>query len=90
MPYGSCQRCGFQYDLSQIKTEWTNLKVCPPCFDHRPAQLSPVNVGPEGIAKGLPPEGTGTEYGVELFDEDIFDWLIFDTFTSNNISEADL
>lgn len=49
MPYGSCQRCGWQYELRQIKTEWTNLKVCPDCFDPRPANLSPPNIRPEGV-----------------------------------------
>lgn len=49
MPYGICQRCGWKYKLSQLRKEWTNLRVCKPCFDPRPAQLTPPNVGAEGV-----------------------------------------
>lgn len=30
--------------------EWDHLKVCPPCLDPRPPQMSPPDVYPEGIA----------------------------------------
>lgn len=90
MPYGSCQRCGWQYELRQIKTEWTNLRVCHACFDERPAQLSPIVIRTEGASLGLPPEGVGIEYGIEPFDGAIFDPAIFDTFSANQVSEADL
>ena len=32
-----------------MHTEWTNLKVCLPCMDPRPPQMTPPNVYPEGI-----------------------------------------
>lgn len=87
MPWGVCQRCGFRYELSEIKTEWTNLKVCRSCFDFRPTQLSPPRIGPEGMARGLPPEGTGVEYG-RPFDDTFFDTALFDA--SGDVAESDL
>jgi hypothetical protein len=32
-----------------MQAEWTGLRVCPPCLDPRPPQMSPPNVYPEGI-----------------------------------------
>lgn len=49
MAYGICQRCGWQYHLSELRKEWTNLRVCPSCHDPRPAYLSPPRVKPEGV-----------------------------------------
>ncbi len=30
-------------------TEWDNLKVCPPCVDPRPPQMTPPDIYPEGL-----------------------------------------
>ena len=49
MALGCCQRCGFIYPLGKLRKEWTSLRVCPPCFDPKPAWLSPPNVKPEGL-----------------------------------------
>ena len=38
MPKGICDRCGFEYDLAQLKKEWTGYMVCRDCFDHRHPQ----------------------------------------------------
>jgi hypothetical protein len=38
-PYAICDRCGFTYRLDELRTEWTNLKVCDGCYDARPAHL---------------------------------------------------
>lgn len=48
-PWGICDRCGFKHRLSRLKKEWTNLMVCPPCYDPRPADTKPVRVDPEGV-----------------------------------------
>jgi hypothetical protein len=34
-----CDRCGFRYQRSQVKKEWTGFLVCSPCFDPRHPQL---------------------------------------------------
>lgn len=49
--YGDCQRCGFKFRLSELSLEWTNLRVCSDCWDPRPAELTPPNVGPEGLPR---------------------------------------
>jgi hypothetical protein len=49
---GECQRCGFTVPLQTIAKEWSGLRVCPPCFDPRPAEMSPPRVTTEG--KPLP------------------------------------
>jgi hypothetical protein len=49
MAWGICQRCGWQYPLRKIRREWSGLRVCPPCFDPRPPQLSPPRIEPEGV-----------------------------------------
>lgn len=33
-----CQRCGLDWDYTHIHREWTNLRVCPDCFDPYPPQ----------------------------------------------------
>lgn len=33
-----CQRCGFKYKASQLRLEWTNLYVCPHCWETRHPQ----------------------------------------------------
>lgn len=69
MPYGICDRCGFKYDLSQLRKEWTGLMVCPPDYDPRPADTRPPAVKPEGVpvpnARPEPPiiERDPDEYG---------------------------
>ena len=46
-----CDRCGFEYKLSELRKEWTGLMVCSADFDRRPPELSPPNVRPEGVPK---------------------------------------
>lgn len=33
-----CDRCGFKYKASELKDEWTGLKVCCTCFETRHPQ----------------------------------------------------
>lgn len=57
MALGACQRCGWIYPLAKLRKEWSSLKVCPPCFDPKPADLSPPNIKPEGVPlPGAAPE----------------------------------
>ncbi len=44
-----CDRCGFKYRHRQLRKEWTNLLVCSPCFDPRPADTRPPSIRPEGL-----------------------------------------
>jgi hypothetical protein len=47
---GECQRCGFVRRLSELKTEWTGLKVCADvCWDPKPAELKAPPIKPEGV-----------------------------------------
>jgi hypothetical protein len=47
--YGQCDRCGFEYRLSELRKEWTGLMVCKADFDPRPRELGPLSVKPEGV-----------------------------------------
>ena len=54
---GLCQRCGFKYQLAQLVTEWTGLRVCKSCRDPRPQSHFKVKLKPEGVPKrGHSPE----------------------------------
>jgi len=33
-----CDRCGFKYKASQLKAEWTGLRVCSQCWERRHPQ----------------------------------------------------
>lgn len=59
---GECQRCGFIRMLSELRREWTGLKVCPDCWDPKPAEQRPPRVKPEGVpVPGAAPETTPIE-----------------------------
>ena len=58
-PYtkGECMRCGFVYDLRDIRKEWSGARVCPDCWDKKPEILKAPVVRPEGLPKpGAAPE----------------------------------
>lgn len=44
-----CDRCSQRWRRSRMNTEWDNLKVCMPCLDPRPPQMSPPDIYPEGL-----------------------------------------
>lgn len=48
-PKAVCQRCGYEKRRDELRVEWTNLIVCPPCYDPRPPQLDAPVVYPEGL-----------------------------------------
>lgn len=33
-----CDRCGFQRRNTDVRLEWTGLRVCPSCYDERHPQ----------------------------------------------------
>jgi len=54
-PYGLCDRCNYKRRiLTELKTEWTSLKVCQECLDPKPPQLEAPNVFPEGLPVDQP------------------------------------
>lgn len=48
-PWAICDRCSFKVKLRKMKTEWTGLRVCGPCWDPRPAETRPLHLRPEGL-----------------------------------------
>lgn len=48
MPFASgkkalaiCNRCGHRVKYTELRREWTNLDVCPDCYDEKHPQLGP-------------------------------------------------
>ena len=44
-----CDRCGFEYDLRDLRKEWTGLMVCDADFDNKPRDLKAPKLRPEGL-----------------------------------------
>ena len=44
-----CDRCGFEYPLSELRKEWTGLMTCRKDYDPRPPEQSAPNVRAEGV-----------------------------------------
>lgn len=44
-----CDRCGFEYPLSEMRKEWTGSMVCSKDYDRRPYELTPPKVKAEGV-----------------------------------------
>jgi len=69
---GVCDRCGFQYKLTQLRSEVVDLHVtgflvCPECWDPDQPQLQvgrwPIN-DPQAVRNPRPPQGlTQSRYG---------------------------
>lgn len=51
-----CDRCGFGFYASELRKEWTGLRVCRECFDYKHPQL---NV--RGVADKIRPPWTRPE-----------------------------
>jgi len=54
--FAICDRCGDKIKFSQLKTEWTGLRVCPECLDPKTKQEFPTNftVDPESLKDPRP------------------------------------
>lgn len=66
-----CDRCGFQYKSDELRSEWTGLMVCAPCYETRhPQDL--LRVPREQISvpwsRPSPPDVFGG-VGAVLYDE---------------------
>ena len=52
-----CDRCGFEYDLTDLRREWTGLRVCDADWDPKPRELTRPRIRPEGLPlRGARPE----------------------------------
>ena len=51
-----CDRCGFQYDLLQLRKEWNGLFVCQECYETKHPQLNPSYhaADPEAVKNARP------------------------------------
>ena len=51
-----CDRCSFEYKLSELKQEWTGFKVCSQCYEPKHPQLEPLPhvSDPEALYKPRP------------------------------------
>ncbi|NYD88751.1 hypothetical protein [Sphingomonas melonis] len=49
MPKAICDRCGFEYDLRDLRKEWTGLMVCDADYDPKPRDLAPPKLRAEGL-----------------------------------------
>lgn len=43
--------CGFKCRLNDMLLRWDGARVCKADWDPRPAELTPPNVGPEGLPR---------------------------------------
>ena len=53
---GLCDRCAFEYKLSELREEWNGAKVCPDCYEPKHPQLEPLTAtaDPEALYKPRP------------------------------------
>ena len=90
---GLCDRCAFEYKLSELREEWNGAKVCPDCYEPKHPQLEPLTAtaAPEALYRPRPnndhEEGEGF---VVVVQSNIFrpDYLNTSTLPTNfTISE---
>jgi hypothetical protein len=77
-PIGCCDRCGFEYNLSRLRKEWTGLMVCSGpgtngCWEPR---------HPQEYVRGVP-DRQGVRPGMRPEPEPIY-------LTTNQVSPDDL
>jgi hypothetical protein len=55
-----CDRCSFEFKLSELKEEWTGFKVCSECYEPKHPQLEPEPhvSDPEALYKPRPNNDT--------------------------------
>jgi len=78
---GICDRCGFEYKLSDLREEWNKLKTCPECFEPKAPQLEPTPIVTDPEALYNPRPSNDVEVGegfVVVSDANTF------SATSNN------
>jgi len=67
-PYGICDRCGFRKRLGDLRTEWSNSKVCDDCYDPEPVHLHTPVIDP---GEGRPIPGARPEIVNTVPDADL-------------------
>ena len=83
-----CDRCSFEYKLSELKEEWTGFKVCSECYEPKHPQLEPEPhvSDPEALYKPRPNNDTEAGEGfVVVTSSSIFkdDFMNPSTLPSN-------
>ena len=65
-----CDRCGLQYDYTELREEWTGSRVCPECFERKHPQLEPPRVKPDAEALRHPrPDREEDPVDTSAYDE---------------------
>ena len=83
-----CDRCSFEFKLSELKEEWTGFKVCSECYESKHPQLEPEPhvSDPEALYKPRPNNDTEAGEGfVVVTSSSIFkdDFMNPSTLPSN-------
>ena len=90
---GLCDRCAFEYKLSELREEWNGAKVCPDCYEPKHPQLEPLTATADPEARYRPRPNNDHEEGegfVVVVQSNIFrpDYLNTSTLPTNfTISE---
>jgi hypothetical protein len=63
---GICDRCGQQFRLNTLQTEWQGLKVCIECYEPKHPQLEPRRNVSDAIALYQPRPTPDDQFGVYL------------------------
>jgi hypothetical protein len=67
-PYAVCDRCYAKVRLDELRTEWSNSRVCDGCYDPRPVHLSTPVLKP---GEGAPLPGARPDTQPEADDADL-------------------
>ena len=67
-PYAVCDRCYAKVRLDELRTEWSNSRVCDGCYDPRPVHLSTPVLRP---GEGAPLPGARPDTQPEAADADL-------------------
>ncbi len=67
-PYAVCDRCYKRVRLDELRTEWSNSRVCDGCYDPRPVHLSTPVLRP---GEGAPLPGARPDTVPEADDDDL-------------------
>lgn len=68
-----CDRCGFQYKYTEIKEEWTGVRVCPDCFEPKHPQLEPPKIRADAQALRHPRPETQLVRSITVARSTMFD-----------------
>jgi len=66
--YAICDRCMKRVRIFDLRTEWSNSRVCDRCYDPRPVHLSTPVLKP---GEGAPLPGARPDVLIEADDDDL-------------------